>query len=59
MMNIANWIIETTAGLPENERKKYAARAVDDLMKNFDQARYSCRQRAPRYTSRNTMKMVT
>lgn len=36
MMNIANWIIETTAGLPENERKKYAARAVDDLMKNFD-----------------------
>ncbi|THW31429.1 hypothetical protein D6D22_10162 [Aureobasidium pullulans] len=36
MMNIANWIIETTAGMPENERKKYAARAVDDLMKNFD-----------------------
>ncbi|THY12483.1 hypothetical protein D6D02_05151 [Aureobasidium pullulans] len=36
MMNIANWMIETTAGMPENERKKYAARAVDDLMKNFD-----------------------
>ncbi|THY28912.1 hypothetical protein D6D00_03947 [Aureobasidium pullulans] len=36
MMNIANWITETTAGMPENERKKYAARAVDDLMKNFD-----------------------
>ena len=36
MVNIANGITETTAGMPENERKKYAARAVDDLMKNFD-----------------------
>lgn len=27
---------EHTAGMPENERKRYAARAVDDLMKNFD-----------------------
>jgi hypothetical protein len=27
---------EHTAGMPENERKRYATRAVDDLMKNFD-----------------------
>lgn len=32
----ANNTTETTAGMPENERKRYAARAVDDLMKNFD-----------------------
>jgi hypothetical protein len=27
---------EITAGMPEEQRKKYAARAVDDLMKKFD-----------------------
>jgi hypothetical protein len=27
---------EITAGMPEERRKKYAARAVDDLLKKFD-----------------------
>ncbi|KAI4736823.1 hypothetical protein E4T50_12677 [Aureobasidium sp. EXF-12298] len=36
MMSQLMAIKETTAGMPENERKRYAARAVDDLMKNFD-----------------------
>ncbi|KAG9756105.1 hypothetical protein KCU73_g5080, partial [Aureobasidium melanogenum] len=36
MMSQLMAIREHTAGMPENERKRYAARAVDDLMKNFD-----------------------
>jgi septum formation inhibitor-activating ATPase MinD len=32
----ANSLTEMTAGMPEEERKRYAARAVDDLMKRFD-----------------------
>lgn len=35
-LNQADNTTEHTAGMPENERKRYAARAVDDLMKNFD-----------------------
>ncbi|KAI5203404.1 hypothetical protein E4T39_04203 [Aureobasidium subglaciale] len=35
MMSQLMAIKETTAGMPENERKRYAARAVDDLMKDF------------------------
>lgn len=35
-VDLANKITETTAGMPEHERKRYAARAVDDLMKNFN-----------------------
>ncbi|KAI4723148.1 hypothetical protein E4T48_00348 [Aureobasidium sp. EXF-10727] len=36
MMSQLMAIKETTSSMPENERKRYAARAVDDLMKNFD-----------------------
>ncbi|KAH0391538.1 hypothetical protein KCU89_g14412, partial [Aureobasidium melanogenum] len=36
MMSQLMAVREHTAGMPENERKRYAARAVDDLMKNFD-----------------------
>ncbi|KAH0381713.1 hypothetical protein KCU92_g6822, partial [Aureobasidium melanogenum] len=36
MMSQLMAIREHTAGMPENERKRYATRAVDDLMKNFD-----------------------
>ncbi|KAI5240131.1 hypothetical protein E4T43_06260 [Aureobasidium subglaciale] len=35
MMSQLMAIKETTAGMPEDERKRYAARAVDDLMKDF------------------------
>ncbi|KAI4843033.1 hypothetical protein E4T44_06968 [Aureobasidium sp. EXF-8845] len=36
MMSQLMAVREMTAGMPEEQRKKYAARAVDDLMKRFD-----------------------